>query len=248
MDAKAKRELPLALEAQVKQEPPQPPEVLSTTSPSTVPPYLNADFQGAMELTVRNAENILEILRMSPRDGNPSQSHIVETENMAKYPRPTKRTIGLVGPSGAGKGSLICSILEVDAIAIVDGSGNAMTSFPVSYSALLPGHTKTFTIRAVFPNDSQLESRFSTLLDDLNSLSQSSDLGDLTTSEFEDVQQRSLSAKATFRALFSKMPGFFPRQAPICQRAGFQDVCSHKCYGLGFRAALACWNAEWRVE
>lgn len=220
------------MEISVKQEPKISRSCRSSkpASPS-LPPYLDADFQHATGLAVEDAQAIRDVYRSSQR--KPPQEHIDETERLVG-PITTKRQVGVVGASSAGKSSLICSILDTEGIAVVDSAGEAVTCFPVHYQYKLPEHTAKYTIQCVFPRISELGKVLGKFLRDMNAPYQY-ERQDWDPSDWHALNESSEAAEATFEALFKQMADFELEKLMI----GREDVTEQSA-----TAALSRWSSQ----
>lgn len=176
-----------------------------TESTPSQPPYRNSGFELAGTIATEDAKMIHDVYLSSSRP--PPDELIKEAARLANCPRPSKREVGVTGNSGSGKSSCIYSLLETEGIAIVDGSGKAVTCFPVQYQYCLPHQATKYVVHCIFPDECKADNLFQTFLDDMNALDQP-DQEDRAASEQEICEEKSRAAEDTFKALFGKMNGF----------------------------------------
>ncbi|KAI1613541.1 hypothetical protein EDD36DRAFT_473612 [Exophiala viscosa] len=189
----------------VKQETDVPLQAGSMPEYVDPPPYLDPPFVRAGDLARQTACKIHDIYSTAPRP--PPSQLISEAEGLAKHLNREERLVGLVGLSGSGKSSLICALLQTEGIAIIDGSGKAVTCFPVEYRHSSSQHTSKYHLQCAFPDQPRVEELLSTYLDDIIAPT-AFEHDELTASEWEEVQSKARTAEAVFVALFTGLDGF----------------------------------------
>ena len=157
----------------------------------------------AGELVKHNAASISELYKKCSQQV--SREQVAEAEQLAQAPRPDERLVALIGLSGAGKSSVICSLLGIKDIAITGGDGRAVTCFPVYYRDDQGTNTTKYKVQCLFRNVSKIEEILESLLDDINAAF-NDEVDILATSQ--EKQSRSEEAEASIRTLFGKMQGF----------------------------------------
>lgn len=182
-----------------------PDQVLAIPETTLPLPHTDPDFQYAGDLVVLSAKAIEKIVKESPKEQN---NHGLEEEarQMSEHPRPVERLVGTVGPTGVGKSSLTCAILEQDGVAIVDGEGEAVTCFPVYYRYRLVSESAPFMVKCAFPVGKALETLLKTLLHDFNALDNLDE--DTTAEDYNNTAEAFKAAEQSFIAVFGHLNGF----------------------------------------
>ncbi|KAK4947943.1 hypothetical protein LTR10_013451 [Elasticomyces elasticus] len=185
---------------------------VSTRPHTEVPPYLDPHFQKAGDLAVEDGSAIYGIYKKAPR--SPPIDTIQEADTLSRHRPSVVRRIGLLGPTGAGKSSLIVALLGVRKIAMVGGGGEAVTCFPVHYHYRLLEQQAPYVIRCVFPDKLKTGEVFSMLLNDLN-IFEETDRGDFDAEDEAAAQDQYHAAEDALKALFANMRGFDLRKLKI---------------------------------
>jgi hypothetical protein len=191
-----------AMSPDIKKEPADHSSAGALNPLTRLPPHRDADLLVATDLSRHNASLLRDLFLASPR---PVPLELVnEAEELSEMPKLDERLVGFVGASGAGKSSLICALLENKDVATVDGSGNAVTCFPIYYRDR-PGENKTkYEIRCLFRHSSDIDEVLESYLDDFNA----ADDAENDEAPSAQIDESGEVAEATLQTLFSQIEGF----------------------------------------
>ncbi|KIW63447.1 hypothetical protein PV04_10283 [Phialophora macrospora] len=173
-------------------------------------PHLHPNFKLAIKLTKESVDqHIIKTYKgANAKHGNCAEGLLREAEHFQKFVMSYERKIGVVGPSAAGKSSLICSLLEHEDIAIVEARGKAVTTFPVHYRSRGPQHGAKYTVSVVFPCPDEVATLLGVLLREYNPQYFIGEDEEMSPAEEKDMNDSEMAAGDALEALFGKMEGF----------------------------------------
>jgi hypothetical protein len=101
--------------------------------------------------------------------GNRPQAQLDTCERLTDFEAVQVRKIAVVGGIRARKSSVICALVGQKGVAIVGGSGIAMTCYPVTYHAPVPeNHKQKYIVRVSFPSRRIIIKRVKGIMDNLD--------------------------------------------------------------------------------
>ncbi|KAI1307550.1 hypothetical protein F5Y03DRAFT_405608 [Xylaria venustula] len=162
-------------------------------------------FQKSLRDTKRSMTKLVNVLGSSAVGNEPDsvmERLHSEAKNLSQFECPSRRTVGFVGDSGAGKSSLLNSLLDCRDLARSSNGGGACTCVVTEFHY---HEDEMFTIEVERFSDDELMPQLTSLLQDyrhfhLNRNSFSSQ------EEVLDLEKRAGIARDTFQAMF---PGLF---------------------------------------
>jgi hypothetical protein len=172
--------------------------------------HLHPNFKQAIKVTKESVDqHIINTYKVAnAKHGNCAEELLREAEQFQTFVMSYERKIGVVGPSAAGKSSLICSLLEHEGIAIVEARGKAVTTFPVHYRSRRPQHRTKYTVSVVFPPKVEVAKLLGKILRDYNPQYFVGEDEQMSPAEEKDMNEAKLVAGDALQALFGKMKGF----------------------------------------
>ena len=169
-------------------------------------PFYDLSFQDAIDRGVELASSISHCLNQCPTGHVPINIQ-KEARLMAKYEPQVERIVGIVGKSGAGKSSLVNSLLDVEGLAKTAAGGSAVTAFVIEYRQKLDRHQKDFSIETECLTPADVDDQLQYLLEDFRRLA-FTDVGGLRDEEHSTMESQADAAKAVFKAAFGRVDGF----------------------------------------
>ncbi|KAI1124195.1 hypothetical protein F5Y10DRAFT_249982 [Nemania abortiva] len=121
-----------------------------------------------------------------------------QTEDLAAFECPPTRTVGFVGDSGAGKSSLINSLLDCPDLARSSNGGGACTCVVTEFH--FHGREEFNVVVEVF-SDAELNAQIENLLQDYRHFHLNRD--SFESHEIADLERRARTASDTFETMFS---------------------------------------------
>ncbi|KAJ5495799.1 hypothetical protein N7539_000915 [Penicillium diatomitis] len=133
-----------------------------------------------------------------------SKIHLLaqETKKLGDFQDREERIVGLIGDTGAGKSSLINSIMGQRGLARSSGAGAACTSVPMEYRYLDDKHPTPYTIETDFMSEEEVAELLEELLRSIRRAYNTTDrtvLAEEDWSEYETIGERSYD---TLQAIF----------------------------------------------
>ncbi|KAI2794480.1 hypothetical protein POX_a01079 [Penicillium oxalicum] len=122
-------------------------------------PIDDPGVQRHLASVARQLQELHQRVQRCPLSQDPlSNLHTVaqEIEKLSKFQDRQERIVGLIGETGAGKSSVINSILGQRGLARSSGAGAACTNVPVEYRHLDDCHPHPYTIEADFMSEEEL--------------------------------------------------------------------------------------------
>ncbi|KAF1809509.1 hypothetical protein P152DRAFT_441705 [Eremomyces bilateralis CBS 781.70] len=163
-------------------------------------PFHRQDFQRGYKDAKGLVAGLVSVLRQLPlhtESGSKFASLYERAQNLSAFECPSTRTVGLIGDSGAGKSSLLNTLLDIKGLAKTSNSGAACTCVVTEFHH----HNRDdFIIVVDYFNEAEITDQFRDLLDGyrryhLRDQSDPEDGG-------EGFREHAALARDTFRAAF----------------------------------------------
>ncbi|KAL4772902.1 hypothetical protein BDW60DRAFT_186096 [Aspergillus nidulans var. acristatus] len=151
-----------------------------------------AQFIGERELTHDPTSNIHDLYEQLLR--------------ASRFSYPTSRTVGFIGESGAGKSSVINSILDEDGLARSSGDGAACTTVVTEFRSVNEEYPENYTVKADIMDDTEIRELFEELLSNVRKYYTDAYREVLEVEEQENIRSAATRAWHTFRSLFPNQP------------------------------------------
>ncbi|KAJ5495798.1 hypothetical protein N7539_000914 [Penicillium diatomitis] len=129
-------------------------------------PIDDPEFQKQLKLVTDQLRKLCRRMQSCQlsQDSDSKLSRICqETQKLSLFEDREERILGFIGETGAGKSSVINSILDQRGLARSSGAGSACTSVPMEYRYIDDSHPHSYTIEAEFMSETEV----SELIDEL---------------------------------------------------------------------------------
>ncbi|KAK5636992.1 hypothetical protein RRF57_012704 [Xylaria bambusicola] len=172
-----------------------------------VPPndrFNNPAFQKALQDTKESVNKLARVLESSAVHNEPDsvmQRLCNQAKDLSQFACPSRRTVGFVGDSGAGKSSLLNSLLDCHDLARSSNGGSACTCVVTEFHF---HRDKNFAIEVETFSDAELMPQLRSLLQDYRHFNLNKD--SFEPHELVELEKRAGIARDTFQAMF---PGTF---------------------------------------
>ncbi|KAL4972993.1 hypothetical protein BDW66DRAFT_143057 [Aspergillus desertorum] len=124
----------------------------------------------------------------------------------SRFAYPTTRTVGFIGESGAGKSSVINSILDENGLARSSGDGAACTTVVTEFRNVDEEYPDNYTVKADFMNNAEIRELFEELLSNVRRYYTDAYREVTQVEEQENIRSAATRAWNTFRSLFPNQP------------------------------------------
>ncbi|RWA11880.1 hypothetical protein EKO27_g3224 [Xylaria grammica] len=158
-------------------------------------------FQQALRDTKRLMTSLADVLGSSVVHNEPDsvmERLHTQAKNLSQFECPSKRTVGFVGDSGAGKSSLLNSLLDCHDLARSSNGGGACTCVVTEFHF---HENEDFTIIVERFSEAELMPQLKSLLRDYRHFHLNRDSFS-SQDEVADLEKRAGIASATFQAMF----------------------------------------------
>ncbi|KAL4811959.1 hypothetical protein BDW67DRAFT_136200 [Aspergillus spinulosporus] len=124
----------------------------------------------------------------------------------SRFSYPTSRTVGFIGESGAGKSSVINSILDEDGLARSSGDGAACTTVVTEFRNVNEEYPDNYTVKADIMDNAEIRELFEELLSNVRKYYTDAYREVIEVEEQEKIRSAATRAWHTFRSLFPNQP------------------------------------------
>lgn len=131
-----------------------------------------------------------------------SQIHL-EAKQLSEYKDQETRIVGFIGETGAGKSSVINSILNQRGLARSSGAGSACTSVPMEYRYVDEKHPRAYTIEAEFMDENEVNGLLEELLRNIRRASIPTERSLIAGENWAEYEAMGKRSHETLEAIFS---------------------------------------------
>ncbi|KAL4757106.1 uncharacterized protein BDW70DRAFT_143918 [Aspergillus foveolatus] len=124
----------------------------------------------------------------------------------SRFSYPATRTVGFIGESGAGKSSVINSILDEHGLARSSGDGAACTTVVTEFRNVDEKYPDNYTVKADFMDNTEIRELFEELLSNVRRYYTDAYREVTQVEEQESIRIAATRAWNTFRSLFPNQP------------------------------------------
>ncbi|KFY43837.1 hypothetical protein V494_01801 [Pseudogymnoascus sp. VKM F-4513 (FW-928)] len=181
-------------------------------------PASHRDIEVFIDNAISTGRTISETLAGELRHGdfaneeNNLRPILTLAEELRSYQSPVEFTIGLVGDSGAGKSSLINSLLDVERLAKAGADGTACTSAATEYRKIRASDPDVYNVEIECMNEGEIEGLLQQCVVDYRQYHLRDLDHPLANSEEELLQKKAKVAWDTIAAAFGNTPGCTERR------------------------------------
>ncbi|GLI76222.1 hypothetical protein PoHVEF18_004493 [Penicillium ochrochloron] len=125
-----------------------------------------------------------------------------ETKKLSEFKDQETRIVGFIGETGAGKSSVINSILDQRGLARSSGAGAACTSVPMEYRYVDECHPRPYTIEADFMNEDEVNDLLEELLRSIRRATIQTDRSLIAEENWEQYEAIGRKSHETLQAIF----------------------------------------------
>ncbi|BDD63570.1 hypothetical protein MAP00_008444 [Monascus purpureus] len=134
-----------------------------------------------------------------------------QVHKLSEVECPETRTVGFIGDSGAGKSSVINSLLDKDGLARSSGDGAACTSVVTEFRNVDARHPDRYTIEVDYMNAEEVRELLEELLQSFRMFSsdlfrEEEDNSNVSVEEMNQIRERSERAWSTLKSMFRDRP------------------------------------------
>ncbi|KAI6870639.1 hypothetical protein KC338_g2956 [Hortaea werneckii] len=147
------------------------------------------------------AKRASKILRESQCTSKRVRGLTTHAEELSQVPRPEREKVALLGNTGAGKSSLLNSLLGLPNMAKAMAGGQSCTFVGTEYEQPFPGQTKKLAAKVEYFGIASIRELLSRLIKDYNHWNFERE-EDLNEEERQELSRLSKTAFTTFRSLF----------------------------------------------
>lgn len=137
-----------------------------------------------------------------------------EAEPLQRFKSTNRLTIGVLGPTGVGKSSMICNLCGIPGIAETSCLGSSCTSVPIEYRGMLEGQTSPFYIEIEHLSGTELEDYVKELVWEFIQVSLPS-AEDADTEEYHKMEADSAAAWTCLGTAFKQHENEFEKDSWI---------------------------------
>ncbi|KAI0975511.1 hypothetical protein F4678DRAFT_417505 [Xylaria arbuscula] len=191
-------------------------------------------FQKSLRDTKRSMTKLVDVLGSSAVGNEPDsvmERLHSEAKNLSQFECPSRRTVGFVGDSGAGKSSLLNSLLDYRDLARSSNGGGACTAVVTEFQY---HEDERFTIKVERFSEDELMPQLKSLLRDYRHFHLNRDSFN-SQEEVIDLEKRAGIARDTFQAMF---PGDFAAEATFIHDTESQSLSTLKSWVRNFDQSI----------
>ncbi|KAL1980018.1 hypothetical protein VTN96DRAFT_4795 [Rasamsonia emersonii] len=130
-----------------------------------------------------------------------------QVKNFSRFEYPETRTVGFIGDSGAGKSSLVNSLLDQEGLARSSGDGAACTCVVTEFRNLGQNHRHPFTIEVDYMDNNEVKELLEELLRSFRQYYTDTYREVTDVQEQQQIRETSTRAWETLHSLFRNQPG-----------------------------------------
>ncbi|KAJ5086192.1 hypothetical protein N7532_010963 [Penicillium argentinense] len=157
----------------------------------------------AVKVQIQELSRVISECPLSQDPGTRLHQIHLEAKQLSEYKDQEPRIVGFIGETGAGKSSVINSILNQRGLARSSGAGGACTSVPMEYRYVDEKHPRPYTIEAEFMDENEVNGLLEELLRSIRRASIPTDRSLVAEEDWAEYEAIGKRSHETLEAIFS---------------------------------------------